>query len=121
MYSDERKDAETGQSEITVVSRTESAMGKGREQTSNFLFDKVCTHTVGGCRAPLMPAQVFQPKAGQKEVFEEISMLAQSVLDGYNVSRKRLQIDKADHQVCIFAYGQTGSGKSWTMEGGEVS
>jgi kinesin family member C1 len=40
-------------------------------------------------------------------VFEEISQLAQSCTDGYN--------------VCIFAYGQTGSGKSFTMEGGLVS
>lgn len=41
------------------------------------------------------------------DIFEEISQLAQSCTDGYN--------------VCIFAYGQTGSGKSFTMEGGSVS
>ncbi|KAL7421256.1 kinesin-like nuclear fusion protein [Cryptotrichosporon argae] len=88
-YGDERTAAEMGQSQITVTSKSESAMGREREQVLNFAFDKI-----------------FQPKAGQKEVFEEISMLAQSVLDGYN--------------VCIFAYGQTGSGKSWTMEGGQT-
>ncbi|OCF72705.1 kinesin family member C1 [Kwoniella mangroviensis CBS 8886] len=85
-YGDERTAQETGQSQIVVKSRSESATGQAREQEYPFTFDKI-----------------FAPQAGQKEVFEEISMLAQSVLDGYN--------------VCIFAYGQTGSGKSWTMEG----
>ncbi|THU88056.1 kinesin-domain-containing protein [Dendrothele bispora CBS 962.96] len=73
--------------EIVLRSSSESATGQERIENYNFSFDRV-----------------FRPESTQAQVFEEISMLAQSCIDGYN--------------VCIFAYGQTGSGKSFTMEGG---
>ncbi|XP_005099275.1 kinesin-like protein KIFC3 [Aplysia californica] len=47
--------------------------------------------------------KVFNCDVSQRQMFDEVSDLISSVLDGYN--------------VCIFAYGQTGSGKTHTMEG----
>ncbi|KAJ1605357.1 kinesin-related protein K2 [Cryptosporidium canis] len=48
---------------------------------------------------------IFSSSSSQCEVFEEVSQLIQSALDGYNVS--------------LFSYGQTGSGKTFTMLGGK--
>ena len=45
--------------------------------------------------------EVFDVSSKQSDVYEDVSALVTSVMDGFN--------------VCIFAYGQTGSGKVLCM------
>ena len=47
--------------------------------------------------------KIFDESSTQQHVFDEVSQLVQSALDGY--------------KVCLFSYGQTGSGKTYTMLG----
>ena len=49
--------------------------------------------------------RVFGTKTTQQQIFMEMELFIENVLDGY--------------KLCIFAYGQTGSGKTYTMEGNE--
>ncbi|KAI9503508.1 P-loop containing nucleoside triphosphate hydrolase protein [Coemansia spiralis] len=72
--------------EIELAQSSENALGKTTSKVFPFKFDRV-----------------FAPQSSQDVVFEEVSQLIQSALDGY--------------PVCIFAYGQTGSGKTHTMQG----
>lgn len=79
MYPDTGKDSK----EVEILGPEEkSSLGNVTTKTNSFAFDRV-----------------FTPDAANMDVFEEISQLIQSALDGYN--------------VCIFCYGQTGSGKSF--------
>ncbi|KAL8823929.1 MAG: hypothetical protein Q9191_005435 [Dirinaria sp. TL-2023a] len=78
-------DRESDSKEVEVLGQPEkSSLGSVTTKTNAFCFDRV-----------------FSPSSVNADVFDEISQLVQSALDGYN--------------VCIFCYGQTGSGKTFTM------
>lgn len=81
LFPDDQGDSK----EVEVLGPEEkSSLGNITTKKNTFAFDRV-----------------FAPKSQNADVFDEISQLVQSALDGYN--------------VCIFCYGQTGAGKTFTM------
>ncbi len=64
---------------------------------------------------------IFSQKAQQSDIFNELSQLIQSALDGYNVCifayGKIISEMTFDSLSFFISYGQTGSGKTFTMEG----
>jgi len=78
-----------------------------KKEIDQFGNDAQCVSFIGGNEVKVFNEknrektwefdEVFDTTSKQEQVYEEVSALVTSVMDGYN--------------VCIFAYGQTGSGK----------
>lgn len=81
-----KHDAEQGPCTVEFHPNGQALTIANQDTTHNFNFD-----------------QVFSTTSTQEDIFNEVSNLVQSALDGYN--------------VCLFSYGQTGSGKTHTMQG----
>ena len=104
---------------IRVFCRVRPSLAEESDESANMKYPDACEG--GECREVVVmgPEQksslgnvttashafsfdrVFGPESNNSDIFDEISQLVQSALDGYN--------------VCIFCYGQTGSGKTFTM------
>ena len=101
---------------IRVMCRVRPVLGEAEDEEANITFpdektsaeivlagpeEKSSLGVVSRKNYPFEFDRVFVPGTQNEEIFDEISQMVQSALDGYN--------------VCIFCYGQTGSGKTFTM------
>ena len=101
---------------IRVMCRVRPVLGEAEGHEANITFpddktsaeivlagpeEKSSLGVVSRKNYPFEFDRVFVPGTQNEEIFDEISQMVQSALDGYN--------------VCIFCYGQTGSGKTFTM------
>lgn len=105
------KDSERLEGQLVDTVGTPAETGDNDKEVIQLSAPGVQADMAGNVKDDLMHSfgfdKVFPMKSSQEQVFEEVSTMVQSALDGY--------------KVCIFAYGQTGSGKTHTMQGGEVA
>jgi len=76
---------------------------RGGEEEVLSVAGGTSVEVVGCSSGPFAFDAVFPAEATQEQIFEEARDLAQSALDGHNVT--------------VLTYGQTGTGKSYTMYG----